>query len=902
VPSSAPDTPGESAAPPPAPNLALAALKGHEREREPDARDRYERLENLGSGGMAVVYRALDRKLGREVAIKELRADLALEPEAVARFRREADAVARLSHPNVVLLLDAVETGGRLLLVMELVRGEPLSQLLPRRRASQRELVHLLEKAARGVQHAHERGIVHRDLKPSNILVDAASGEPKVADFGIAHLGGADRTTLTRTGAFLGTPLYMAPEQVQGRTALVSARTDVYALGVILYELLTGRVPFPGETVPEIGSRIVNEEPIAPRKLNPQASRDLETIALHAMEKDPARRYASASELADDLARTLAGEPIHARPPGPLARLARLVRRRKAPAAALAAFLAAALLGGGLAGLTAFRAHETIARLLAEAAREPDPRRAAELYSQVTALAPGHPIAEAGAIEKRIEADRRSRAAAAGALVARGEAAREEVTRLTAAIERARDAIAPLASGLATYAPPEKKRPIWELEQRIEDLTREVAVAQADYEAAYLGALAIDPTLPGARDGFAALHYASFEEAETRGDVARMELERRLVLIHGGPSYRERLAAGGAIALDARPGDAEAWLFRYEPGTDRRLMPRPYDRASATTRLPEAESNAETSTALSASDWNRLGRTPLAFELPVGSYLVLLRKPGFRDVRFPLFVTRGGRVQATVALYRDAEIGADYVYVPAGEFIFGGDPAAYLGNTLDVHATTGDFFIARFEVTFASYQAFVKALAARDGTEAAQKRVPRRGKTAYLWTLADDGVDLPSWAAPDVPVVGITADDANAYAAWLTAAAHERGERVRYRLPLDREWEKAARGVDGRFFPWGNHFDWTFTKGALSRKVVNGVGAPPDPVGTFRADESPYGVRDLAGSVEEWCDGDWLDNVKIVRGGHYAAADPGSFRSATRTGAAAPELRRGFRLVRELER
>jgi serine/threonine-protein kinase len=309
---------------------------------------RYEILDRLGEGATAVVYRAMDRELHRPVALKVQRQ--LIEPNEVLsqRFRREAQAAAGLSHPNVVMVHDAGEERGRLYLVMELVEGRPLSDILRNGPNDPRRMLQILEKAARGVAAAHEKGIVHRDLKPSNILV-TTSGEPKVADFGLAHL--VDSTAqLTKTGSSLGTPLYMSPEQVEGRAKDISPRTDVYSLGAILYELVTGRVPHQGETMMEIYGRIVRDEPALPRTLNPSAPEEIQTVALKALEKDPQRRYPTAKEFAEDVGRYLAGEPVLARPIGRTYRTYRALR--KSPLArGIAIALAVVLLGAGAVGL-----------------------------------------------------------------------------------------------------------------------------------------------------------------------------------------------------------------------------------------------------------------------------------------------------------------------------------------------------------------------------------------------------------------------------------------------------------------------------------------------------------------------------------------------------------------------
>jgi serine/threonine-protein kinase len=287
---------------------------------------RYEVRERLGEGATAVVYRAVDRELQREVALKVSKDAIGMAAVARERFRREARTAAALAHPNLVTVHDAGESDGRLYLVMEVVEGRPFSEILRERRLDERALIAILEKAARGVAAAHAAGIVHRDLKPANILIPK-TGEPKVGDFGLAHLADS-ALELTRSGTPMGTPLYMAPEQVEGRVSDMTPRTDVYALGVILYEVLTGAPPHVGDSLPVIYERILHQDPAAPRRLKPHLSRELETIALKALEKDPARRYPSAAEFVDDLRRFREGEPITARPPGPLYGVYRKVRKR----------------------------------------------------------------------------------------------------------------------------------------------------------------------------------------------------------------------------------------------------------------------------------------------------------------------------------------------------------------------------------------------------------------------------------------------------------------------------------------------------------------------------------------------------------------------------------------------
>jgi len=305
---------------------------------------RYEILERLGQGATAIVYRARDRELQRLVALKVLREATGISEVARQRFRRESQAAASLAHPRVIAVYDAGETEGRLYIVMELVEGRSLGDLLKNKELDLNARLRLLEKAARGVAAAHEKGIVHRDLKPGNIMVDS-TGEPKVGDFGLAHLVDSSQE-LTRAGAALGTPLYMSPEQAEGRVADITPRTDVYALGAILYEMATGGVPHSGETIVELYGKIVKGVIAPPRRAHPEISRDLETVMLKALETDPRRRYADAREFADDLARILGGQPALARPVPPIWRAARRILRNRAlvgTTAAATILLAAAL-------------------------------------------------------------------------------------------------------------------------------------------------------------------------------------------------------------------------------------------------------------------------------------------------------------------------------------------------------------------------------------------------------------------------------------------------------------------------------------------------------------------------------------------------------------------------------
>ena len=296
----------------------------------------------IARGGMGIVYRARQRRLGREVAVKVLRGGEFAGAEAQARFRTEAAAAARLQHPGIVALHDFGEENGVLWFSMDLVPGGSLADATRDHPLPAREAAECVRRVAEAVQHAHENGVLHRDLKPSNILL-TADGQPRVTDFGIARRLATDTTSgaaeITRTGQVLGSPGYAAPEQALAGKA--DARTDVYGLGALLYHLVTGRPPFQGPTLDSILLQLRENDPLPPRRLTPTVPRDLETICLHALAKEPAHRYATARDFADDLARFLDGRPIHARPASALDHAGRWCRRRPA----LAALLAVIVLG-----------------------------------------------------------------------------------------------------------------------------------------------------------------------------------------------------------------------------------------------------------------------------------------------------------------------------------------------------------------------------------------------------------------------------------------------------------------------------------------------------------------------------------------------------------------------------
>jgi WD40 repeat protein len=324
-------------------------------------------LGELGRGAMGVVYRGWQRAAKRPVAVKLLPADL-----PVARARTEIEAAARLQHPHIVQVFEVDSHQGRTALVLEYVEGGTLAQKLAGKPQPPRDAARLVETLARAMAYAHGRGVVHRDLKPGNVLLSAgpdaplAQCAPKIGDFGLAKLietDGEARAAMTRSGDILGTPSYMAPEQAGGGTTVVGPAADVYALGAILYECLTGRPPFLGASVLDTLDQVRRDDPVPPSQLQRSTPRDLEVVCLKCLHKTPGRRYGSADELAEDLRRFQAGEPVRARPAWPAERAWKWARRRPAAAAlVLVSLLAGAvLLAGGLAFNQALRRQRDVA-------------------------------------------------------------------------------------------------------------------------------------------------------------------------------------------------------------------------------------------------------------------------------------------------------------------------------------------------------------------------------------------------------------------------------------------------------------------------------------------------------------------------------------------------------------
>ncbi len=756
---------------------------------------RYEKLELIGGGTFGEVWRVRDRVLDRVLAMKLLRREYAASPQMRTRFLTEARVTAGLQHPGIVAVHDQDELAdGRLWYTMKEVRGRTLRSVLDEVHASAgpegfretrggwtfRRLVDAFARIAQAVAYAHEHGVVHRDLKPENLMIGEL-GEALVMDWGLVGRVSASEEEptdpgadphVTRIGDVIGTPAYMSPEAARGDTSLVGPPSDVYALGAILYHLLTGRPPYDGAARDVIhrlrGMR--GPTPIAEvTRGGPPVPAELVAVCERAMRYEIADRYPDAGALARDVTAFLDG-----------------ARRREQALAELA--------------------------------------RARLLEPAIAAL-------------------------------------RDRSVRLRRAAEAALGDVRP-------FDPIDRKRPGWALEDEAARHTRDAALRETEWLQTVHGALSLDPELPEAH-AVLADHYrerlSAAEVAHHDEDAARFEA---LLAAHDRGRHAAFLRGEGALTLVTDPPGAEVLLERYEV-KDRLLVPVPA---------------------------GTLGRTPLV-EVPLlrGSYRLRLRAPGRAEALYPVLIERGGHWDGRapgesepypIVLLPEDELGPDDVYVPAGWCWTGGDPEAadsLPGRRLWIDA----FVIRRFPVTNREYLEFLNDLVASGRQVEALNACPRPqlgmgdsagGQLSFArrldgrFVLGED--DHGRKQQPDWPVVLVDWHASMEYARWL-AARTGKG----WRLLNELEREKAARGADGRLCPWGDHLDATFACALDSH-----VGEPAVvETSAYQLDESPYGVRGLAGNTRDWCINPWRRTGPVLVDARVtldaAAQDDDDFRA-----------------------
>jgi serine/threonine protein kinase/formylglycine-generating enzyme required for sulfatase activity len=702
---------------------------------------RYVLGEELGRGGIGRVVAALDRLSGRTVALKLLQ-EGRNDAAHTKRFINEAKVTAQLEHPSVIPIYDMGELeGGVPYYAMRVVSRFSLREILrdPKVRAQWplNKLCGILLQVSRALAYAHSRGVLHRDIKPANILI-GEYGEVYIADWGIcklmeeSELQSSDGPA-TVMGIVLGTPGYMSPEQIRGEP--LDARSDLFAIGAILYQVLTGQKPFQGKEAEQLLEATVYTIPKRPRQLSSSCPLLLDELCMKLLSKKVSERPETADDVAIELESYLEGS------------------KEK---------------------------------------------------------------------EKRAQEAERSVEHAKN-LLRRYHTLGEEALQLENAARR-------ILEPLKTYDPIEKKRPGWELEQRKATTETLRAKVMAEVIERFSQALAHENENREARVGLAELYYEKAREAELSRQEPQRIFYESMVLEHDDGRYAKIFSSDSWLTIHSKPSGAEISLYRYEP-RDRRLMP-----------VPD----------------QGIGRTPIKeYKLLPGRYLLVMRLAGYREILYPVLCQRGEHTEISVNFYTEQQLGVHNLLIPQGHFIFGGDPFAD-DPVVRQEMFLGDYALARFPVTLGEYLQFINDIGRYDQSQAEQ-RIPRSEGVdgAYvkqdrrgIWVprydllIGGEGKNFcPEEQVYNIPATAINWFDAMAYCRWRSQR-----EGVQYRLPTEAEWEKAARGTDGRYFPWGDGFDPTFCKMRESRPGLN----QPEPVGAFILDESPFGVRDMAGSARCW--------------------------------------------------
>jgi predicted Ser/Thr protein kinase len=858
-------------------------------------------LRRLGEGSMGVVYLAEQTAVRRLVALKILRVPAGSSPGLGARLEREAQSIARLRHPHIVTLYAAGEEAGMRWLAMEFVPGRGLDEILAESwrngaRIPVPEVVRWGRDLARALAAAHAAGIVHRDVKPSNVRI-TPEGRAMLLDFGLAR--DVEAPSLTRTGEFQGSPHYASPEQVGGATGGIGRATDVYSLGVTLYEAATGRLPFAGETIEQVFQRILVHEPPPARQLDRAVPRDVETVLLRAMEKDPRARYGSAAAFADDL------DAIAARRSSPLVRLQKWGRRHPAGAAVAATAIAAAVVLVGLLFAQARGERERVSEqaraALVEAKLQLDAfrRRRTELAEATHRVAVLLKSMEYNWLDPR-EDERLDREQA---MVERGrregemllvqdlEPRNEEARRLRAELyaEKFEEASSELDAGLAAFYRdfvlatdadgPAARRVLARTEVTFATDPPGADVHlfryRTDAELRAGGEPRLVPVPIGGADAAVAPGAFCLRVVRGAGDIRVGDL---IVAVAGQPirgtmfvppSDRGERVPGRLVAADGRPlADAfDAETNGLRGVTPAELCERGsvdasvwHDGAVRAVVLPEGLTVRTTATPLPLSAASLVGRTPTAsFELEPGSYLAVLRCQGCEDLRYPFVVRAGPPLRFALELLPDGTTPAGFVHVPP----------------LAASWTSEAFWLQERELTCAEYLEFLNDPTTRAAIAASSSSIlVPRDEQGPLWPRSATGEYQlgRNWAA-DWPVLAVSWHDAEAYARWRSERARASGSTFVFALPRFDEWKTAGHGADGRDFVFGWAFRPKWMKSNYARPR-----ATPESVLRFPVDESVFGAFDLAGSALEWLD-DWYreGDLRRAAGGGWGQADPNSY-------------------------
>jgi formylglycine-generating enzyme required for sulfatase activity/tRNA A-37 threonylcarbamoyl transferase component Bud32 len=919
----------EAAPPPPA--VALQPEKGR-------VLGDFRLIERLGEGGMGVVWLAEQVSLRRRVALKVLRGEIAMSRGAHERLEREARAVGQLSHPGIarVHAVGDAKGGSVRFIAMELIGGRGLDEILADARRDRvpvppTRVAAWGSQIARALHAAHDHQIVHRDVKPSNIRIEPppapaqGPGRAVLLDFGLARDLASDQRTLTET--FVGTPHYAAPEQVGRGGGAIDPRTDVYALGTVLYEALTGTPPTAGNTLEQVLVSILTDEPDPPHKKSPSTPRDLSIVVMKALAKDPAKRYASAAALADDLDAVLELRPISARAPGPLERASRWARRNRAAAAAIAAFAFAGMIGAGV-WIAQHRADSQrliaeISDTLAQArvlttryANERETLREMELRyedlyrrMQTSHLTPQQD-AEIDAAEHTVDRARRERDLlfhGALDLASRAErlgAERADVERLRALIYlehyyEAEQALDPAGTDVyrdlirkhdATGEADAIRRGVTSLRVQLDPPEAEVhlfrrvpaSTISPDAQTRTIPVPLRDTSTSSPRPPLASAHPVlrvvrgmswgpGPDDALDPEDLI-LDLDGMPFDLRGAFKAEARAALGGYAATVWRGGRATRVTI---PNLAEPMIVR----ATAAPLFANADSRV-TATEISPSD-PESGRLALDAE----SYILLARAPGREPVRLTFKLTRNERAVIDLALLPIGTTPPGWVRVP---------------RKSDADRTP-TFLIMEREVTVREYHDFLNhpTTQARLAADPNLRLEPRDDETARGLRDEQGRFTIPQGWDPEWPIIFITHHAAKAYAAWKTDLARDAGVNLVYDLPNEDQWVRAAAAAEGDRYVWGPRFRAKWTSSCFA------IPSPsPEPIRSYPIDESALGVYDLAGSASEWTTILWVQGQTYMKhaGGAWGTGEPGMFTVYGGNGTL-PETRGGmigFRLVATL--
>jgi eukaryotic-like serine/threonine-protein kinase len=846
------------------------------------ATQKYEYIKEIARGGMGRVVLVKDRFLRRRMAMKLLNvADGGHSKFFTERFLAEAQTTGQLEHPNIVPIHDlGTFPDGKQFFTMKFVKGDTLSAVFKRLSAGDPQsvekyslprLLGIFQQIANGLSFAHARGVIHRDLKPDNIML-GEFGEVLVMDWGLAKLkqtrpasppanspaasGEGENDILfgidslevegTVAGTIAGTPGYMSPEQARGEVDAIDERSDIYALGAMLYEMLSGSPPYNQANGRERVYSAAVEELIELPALRlrksatlraAQVPRELSAIALKALSPKAVDRYRSAQEFGEDIQRFLEGRTVLACPDTHLQRAVKWTRRNRSMVGATVALLAILILA--VVGVRTFMRHSMISRFNTEAQK----------------------IAAVAAAER----------------------------------DKQLQLVPQNANPDDPYADFTRKRAF--------DSIDEAYLKQLEQAAGYcIRIFDYDPADTTARAELAEIYLEMWRTAGRLNQPELIDEYARNVAQYAGPSvyesrYQREIEGDGKLLLRlADDVKAQVFIFRYvETGRWNRLTPVPYRLSErkvveeglteATAQLRMAADGRDGSSiyhlSFDESYGHSLGVTPLRLDpMPAGSYLLVLRAAGYEDLRLPVTLARLKELDLNVRMLKSNVRPAGFTYVPSVFAKIGG-PAA--GTQLPNFAwqPVNAFFIQTHEVTFGEYEDYLKGLIGEGRTAEARQHLPRDFGFKYLEIVGSEIRPHPSltkgWRKWSVR--GVSWLDAQHYIEWRS-----RRDRVTYRLPMELEWEIAARGTDGRRYTWGEVF-WPQAArlsqgyGALTNLQVSLASRE-----NLFADESVFGVWDMAGGQAEWCSDLFggRDEERVLRGNAWAL-QPVGLETAFRT-------------------